>query len=243
MQLLPLRIPELSTSMGKLTSGTSSRVSWVPLDEIRTRLVTRVFESAGEARRLAANNERAAALAALGSANWKQAWDEAVSTTAELLFKRVSEHLDAEARAVGMGTRRRARIMLDSNQRRAMAARLGTAGTNLIRAFDTLERSAGGALGATALERDQVESWQQQLKYTARQLEAAWLSLEQTVLSEQETWQAVADDVARWRRPLWPVAVGGVVALVCAVWLGAVLSGLLRAPAWFEALWRGLGLP
>lgn len=240
-QLLPLRIPELSPSMGKLTSGTSAQRHWLPLDEIRIRLVTRLFESAGEARRLVSNDERAAALAALGSAAWQEAWDEAVTSTADVLLRRVTEHLEAEALAVKMGRRHRARLRIDDAEQRAVMVRLGAAGANLIQALDILELRAKGALGATALERDEVEAWQQQLKCTARQLEAAWISLEHALLDEEQRWRAVADAVARWRKPLWPVILAGGTALFVALWLGLVFGGYLAAPAWLETLWQAVG--
>jgi hypothetical protein len=45
------------------------------------------------------------------------------------------------------------------------------------------------------------------------------------------------DEVARWRKPLWPVAVVGLMAVGLAVWLGLVLGGYIDSPAWFTWIW------
>ena len=82
--LLPIRIPELGPSLGKLLSGTGRRAGAVQLDAIRYKLGTRIIESAGEGRRLAANEERSAALEAVGRVNWQHAWDEAINALLEL---------------------------------------------------------------------------------------------------------------------------------------------------------------
>ena len=53
-----------------------------------------------------------------------------------------------------------------------------------------------------------------------------------------EIAERVADEVARWRKPLWPVvAVCGVV-IVGAAWLGLVMGGFIAAPGWLESAWQ-----
>ena len=64
--LLPLRIPELGPALGKLVTGTR-RVTTPSLEDERRHLVTKLIEAAGEARRLAARDERAAAVALPGA--------------------------------------------------------------------------------------------------------------------------------------------------------------------------------
>lgn len=238
--LLPLRIPELGPSLGKLVSGTPRPAHWVPLDEIRYRLVGRIIEGAGEARRLAASDERAATVAALGRAVWQEAWDEAVAAVAQSVLDRITQHLEAEARAVGMGRRRRNRAALNAAERRRIAARMGAAGTNLIMVLDNLERCGRGAVEATGLERDVVTDWQEGLKAAARQLEAAWLALEAAIDAEEQSWRRRADEIARWRRPYWPVLLVGAVTIVIAVWLGLVFGGYGTAPGWFRAVWESV---
>ncbi len=240
--LLPLRIPELGPFLGKLVIGTGRTPGSVRLDDIRTRLVTRVIEAAGEARRLSANEERGPSVAALGRAAWLAAWDEAVGALAAMLVARVDAQLEAEARAVRMPRRLRRRVALDDGERRSVAARLGSSGAILIPALDAVERCGEAALAATSLERDDVTAWQESLKTAARRLEAAWLALEDAVDAEAARWAEVADRVAQWRKPLWPVWVVGAVGLVLAAWVGLMFGGYLPAPEWLIRLWeRGVG--
>jgi hypothetical protein len=242
--LLPLRVPELGPFLGKLVIGTGRAPGGVRLDEVRYRLVTRVIEAAGEARRLSANEERGPAVAALSRAAWLAAWDEAVGALAATLVARFNAQLEAEARAVRMPRRLRRRVALDDGERRSVAARLGSSGAILIPALDAVERCGETALAATALERDAVTAWQESLKTAARRLEAAWLALEDAVQAETARWAEVADRVAQWRKPLWPVWVFGTLGLVLAAWLGLMFGGYLPAPEWLVRLWdRGVAPP
>jgi hypothetical protein len=235
--LLPLRIPELGPSFGKLVTGTGRAPGGTALDAPRHRLVTRMMEHAGEARRLTGNEERGPAVAALGREAWLAAWEEAVGTVAEGLAQRIDERLAAEARAVRMPRRLRRRVLLEPAERRALAARLGSSGALLIPALDNLQRRGETALAATALERENVTAWQDALKTAARRLEAAWLALEDAVELEAGRWTDVADRVAAWRKPLWPVFVVGGIVLLAALWLGLTFGGYLPAPAWLVRLW------
>ena len=236
--LLPLRIPELGPSLGKIVTGTGRDPGGLGLDAIRYRLTTRLFEAAGEARRLASRDERQAAVATVGRTMWLEAWEEAVAGVAELLLARIAGRLDAEARAVRMPKRRRQRLQLDPAQQGALAARLGSAGAGLVAALDLLEERAAPALGATALERETVDAWQEALATAARRLEAAWLELEEAIESEWRHWERVADAVARWRKPLWPVLIVGCIVIVGAAWLGLVMGGYIAAPVWLQDAWR-----
>jgi hypothetical protein len=235
--LVPLRVPELGPYLGKLVTGTGSDPGGIEMEVPRYRLATRVIECAGEARRLAARDERQAALATLGRAAWMEAWDEAVAGAAELVVERVTARLEAEALAVGMPQRIRIELVEDASRQGAMAARFGTAGVELIPALDQLEERAASALGATSPERGEVGAWQDALTLAARRLEAAWLELEKGVAAEVFRWDRVGEGVSRWRRPLWPVAAAGAAALAVAVWLGLVFGGYVDAPGWLAAAW------
>ncbi len=238
--LLPLRVPELGPYLGKLASGVERGPDWIRLDSIRYKLVTKIFEAAGTARRLAANGERAAALSVVGRASWQEAWEESVSGVAEVLLEHVSQHLDAEAIVVGMPHRLRRRLAPGAAERRSLVARLGSAGSRLISVLDRLELAAAGALEATALQRDVVEHWQEALRSAARQLEDAWLSLEQAVGQESIYWSQEADRVAQWKKPVWPVVLVSTVALGWAIWFGLIFAGYTRPPAWFSQGWEAV---
>ncbi len=236
--LLPLRIPELGPSMGKVVAGTGRDPGGLRLDAFRYRLATRLFEHAGEARRLAAREERQAAVAAIGRVAWQEAWEEAVAGVADLVADRIATSVSEAARAVGLPRRRLRRVGLGEADRHALAARLGSAGAALVSALDAVEARAGAAIAATALERDAVEAWQEALTTAARRLDAAWLAVEDAVEEEIARWDAVAAEIASWRKPLWPVFVVGVLALSAAVWLGLVFGGYVEAPPAFADAWR-----
>ena len=240
--LLPVRIPELGPSFGKLITGTGRTPGGMALEAPRYRLVTRVIVHAGEARRLAANEERGPAVAALGRDTWLGAWEEAVGAVADGLTRRINERLAAEARAVRMPRRLRRRVVLDTAERRALTARLGSSGAILIPALDDVQRCGEAALAATALEREIVAAWQEALTTAARRLEAAWLALEDAVEAEAARWADVADRVAAWRKPPWPVLVLGGLALLVGLWFGLTYGGYLPAPAWLVRFWEGLPL-
>lgn len=241
--LFPLRIPELGPSLGKLITGTGRRPGGVVLDTLRIQLATRVIEHAGEARQLAARDERAAALNALGREAWLAAWEETVTATGAALIDRINRLLEAEAHAVRMPVRLHRRVRLDEVERRALTARLGSSGSGLIPALDQLSLASAAAREATPMERASVDAWQDGLKTAARRLEAAWLALEDGVEAEWQHWQGVADRVAAWRKPWWPVLVATAIALAVASWLGLVLGGYLPAPSWLQAVWGALPLP
>ncbi len=237
---VPLRVPELGPQLGKLVVGTGRAPGGFRLDSVRYRLVSRLLEAAGEARRLAARGERPAAVAAVGRTSWLEAWEDAAAGVSEALIQQVDAHLAAEAVSVGMPRRLGRRIQLDPAEKRAITARLGSAGAGLVPVLDDLERCGELAVRATPAERPAVEAWQDTLKTAARRLEAAWLELEDAVEGEVARWRQTADEIARWRRPFWPVLVVGVATLTLAVWLGLVFGGHLAPPAWFVRVWQAL---
>src|SRR5512145_1608498 len=130
--LMPLRVPELAPSLGRIIVPRRQREPWVPLDDIREELATRVLELGGEGRAAAAresekgagNEERARVLETTGRRAWAAVWDHAVRRAAS----RVADALDAEltrtARRVRLPRRRLRRLLLDTAEKRAIAARL-----------------------------------------------------------------------------------------------------------------------
>jgi hypothetical protein len=236
--LLPLRVPELGPSLGKLlalSTGTK-KADW--LDPIRHKLVTRLIACGGEARRLSASGERSATVAAIGREVWKQAWDEAVGSAAERLVDRLESHLDAEAIAVRMGRRKRRKLRFTSREKRALTARLGSAGVELIPALDELADCAGKAVSASGLQPEAVRAWQDALRTAGRRLETAWMTLERAVDKEVAKGLAKADTVASWRKPIWPVLAVGAVVLPVGLWFGLVLGGYIAAPSWLGHMWQ-----
>src|SRR2546426_120577 len=90
--LMPLRIPELAPSLGRIIVPRRLFDPWVPLDDIREELATRVLELGGEGRAAAARVAREDVLEVTGRSPWAAAWEHAVRRAGA----RVADALDAE---------------------------------------------------------------------------------------------------------------------------------------------------
>lgn len=232
---MPVRIPELAPSLGRVIVPRRRQPLWLPLDDIREALATRVLELGGEGRSAAARDDRARALETTGRGAWTAAWDQAVRRAAA----RVADALDAEmlriGRSVRMRRRRLRRYILTAGERRAIAARLGTGGAGFVAALDELDAAAARVAQATVLDRDAHAAWQEALRTVTRRLEAAWLALEAEVEEERRRWAPELDAIGAWRPSVWPLVVLWVPFAVLLVWLGLILGGFLPAPAWLAA--------
>lgn len=232
---MPLRVPELSPSLGRVIVPRRRESLWVPLDDISEELATAVLELAGDGRNAAAREDRAQVLEVTGRRAWAAAWDRAVRRAAA----RVADALDAEvaraARQVRLPRRRLRRHLLASAEKRAIAARLGTGGAAFVAALDELDAAAARVQGATVLDKDAHAAWQEALRTAARRLEAAWLALEAEVEAERRRWIPEIETLARWRPALWPVALLWAPVAAALIWLGLVLGGYLPAPPWLAA--------
>lgn len=230
-----LEIPELGPALGQLIVPHRLTAPWVPLDDAREALATRVIECAGAARRDAADAAPARALRQLDRDVWSGAWDEAVRRTAE----RVAQALDAtivlEARRVRMPARRARQLALSPGERRAIAARLASGADGFEAALDVVARATDALHREWPGERVTVEEWQEAQTLAARRLEAAWLALEDLVAHERVRWTADLDAIRAWRRSLWPVFAVWLPFAGAVVWLALVLGGYLPAPAWLAA--------
>lgn len=232
---MPLRVPELAPSLGRLVVPRRLRPPWVPLDDIREELVTLVLESGGEGRGAAVREERELVLEAVSRGAWAAVWERCVRRTAERLAQALDREIELAARRVRMPRRRWRRRLLTGPEQRAIAARVGTGGGPFVAALDALERAAARVRDASVLDKGAHADWQEALRTAARRLEAAWLALEAEVEEERARWAPEIADVAAWRPPLWPVVVVWVPLAGALVWLGLVLGGYLPAPAWLAA--------
>ncbi len=91
---------------------------------------------------------------------------------------------------------------------------------------------AAGQAAVDGTDAGAMERWHRVLASTGRQLEAAWLRLEKAADREIDDCLRVGDEIARWRKPLWPVLLGGFVATGMAVWFGLLWGGYLPVPEW-----------
>jgi len=235
--LMPLRVPELAPSLGRIIVPRRLLDPWVPLDDIREELATRALELGGEGRAAAAREaegqaDRARVLELTGRRAWSAAWDHAVRRAGT----RVAEALDAaiarSAQDVRMPRRRLRRYLLTSAEKRAIVARLGTGGGTFVAALDELEAAATRVADASVLEKDAHAAWQDALRTVARRLETAWLALEAEVEEERNRWNPEIAAIAAWRPSLWPVIVFWIPFAALLVWLGLIVGGYAPAPAW-----------
>jgi hypothetical protein len=230
--LMPLRVPELAPSLGRIIVPRRLMPPWVPLDDIREELATRVLELGAEGR---AATVRRSILETTGRTAWAAAWDTAVRRTAI----RVADALDAEitqaARRVRLPRRRLRRHLLSNAEKRAIAARLGTGAGTFVSALDELEAAAARVADATVLDKDAYAAWQEALRTVARRLEAAWLALESEVDAEQQRWAPEIAAIAAWRPALWPIFVVWIPLAALLIWLGLIFGGYVAAPPWLAA--------
>lgn len=230
--MMPLRVPELAPSLGRIIVPRRLFDPWVPLDDIREELATRVLELGGEGR---AVEDRARVLEVTGRRAWAAAWEHAVRRAAA----RVAEALDGEitrvAKQVRLPRRRLRRHLLTNAEKRAIVARLGAGGGSFVAALDALEAAGARAGDASVLDKDVHADWQEALRTVARRLEAAWLALEAEVDEERLRWTPEIDAVAAWRPTLWPIFVVWTPLTILLIWLGLILGGYLTAPAWLAA--------
>lgn len=236
---MPLRVPELAPSLGRIIVPRRQQPTWVPLDDIREELATRVLELGGEGRAAAARegdgSDRARILETTGRRAWAAAWDHAVRRVANRIADALDGELTRTARQVRLPRRRLRRLLLTNAEKRAIAARLGTGGGTFVAALDALEAAAARAGDASVLEKDAHAEWQEALRTVARRLEAAWLALETEVEEERLRWNPEIQTLAAWRPSLWPVIVLWVPLGGLLVWLGLILGGYAPAPAWLAA--------
>ncbi len=236
-----LRVPELAPSLGRIIVPRRLFDPWVPLDDIREELATRVLELGGDGRAAAAREaegggqDRARILDVTGRRAWAAAWENAVRRAGARVADALAAEITRTARQVRLPRRRLRRHLLSNAEKRAIVARLGTGGGTFVAALDALETAAGRVTDASVLEKDAHAEWQEALRTVARRLEAAWLALEAEVEEEHTRWTPEIDAVAAWRPLLWPIFVVWTPLSILLVWLGLILGGYLPAPAWLAA--------
>lgn len=232
---MPLRVPELAPSLGRVIVPHRLIEPWVPLDDIREELATRIMELAGAARAAAAREERDGVLEAVSRRSWLASWEAAVRRAGERVTAAIDAEIERAAHRVRMPGRARRRRRLAGAERRAISARLGAGGETLVAALDALDAAAARVRAASVLDKEAHAEWQEALRTAARRVEVAWLALEAALAEEEQRWEDEIDAIGRWRPPLWPLMVVWAPFTVVIVWLGLILGGYLPAPAWLAA--------
>jgi hypothetical protein len=239
-----LEIPELGPSFGRLVAPPppppGSPPSWIPLEDLRLALVSQLFELAGDARRWAGEGDRELALATLNREAWETAWRRTVQGVALRAAEAVGQRLLAAAAEARLPTRRARALVLDEGEVQALAARLAAGTPAFEQALTALDRTAHQVRSPRA-PREAVAEWQDALVTAARRLESAWLELEDALAREWRDWSIEIEEVRARRRPLWPLAVFGVVLLLILGYAGLLVGGYLPIPQFLrgvvEAIW------
>jgi uncharacterized protein YukE len=228
-------IPQLAPGLGRLIVPRRLQAPWVPVDDIREALATRILERAGAARRDAAEAAPARALSELDREAWNTAWEEAVRQAGGRLAEALDAAFALEARRVRMTERRRRRLALSGAERRAIAARLASGADGFEAALESVARTTAALHDRWPGDPETVAAWREAQQQAARRLEAAWLALEALVARERTRWQPELDAVRAWRPSLLPVFAAWLPLTAAALWFALVLGGYLPAPAWLAA--------
>src|SRR3989441_202811 len=202
---MPLRVPELAPSLGQALVPRRLEEPWVPLDDIREELATRVIELGGEARAAAAGEDRDRVLDAVSRRAWLGAWETAVRRAGERVTAALGGEIERAARRVRMSRRLLRRRLLTGPEKRAIAARLAAGGEPLVAALEALHAVANRVREARLLDQAAAAGWPGAPPYPPRPLEAAWRALATQVADEHRRWADEIDAVARWRPSPWPL--------------------------------------
>ncbi len=233
---MKLHVPELAPALGRLIVPRRLVEPWVPLDDLREALATRVLEGAGAARRDAAEDAPARALTHLSHELWSGAWNDAVRRTAERVAGVIDADIAVAARRVRMPRRRQRALALVGAERRAIAARFASGADGFEEALRAVTRSTHTLHQTWPADPTAHADWQEAQQLAARRLEEAWLALETQIEAERTRWTPELESIRAWRPGLAPVFGVWIPCAALAIWLGLVFGGYLPAPSWLAAL-------
>jgi hypothetical protein len=230
-------LPELGPWLGRLCNApgaTRGIRHFVPLDDIRLALATGILDLAGAARGFS-SDDHAAIVGSLHARSWRQVWEKALTDASARTAEAINAEFASAAAESRFPGRRLARLQVSEAELAAMAARLGAGAIPFEASLARLEELAGAA-GSSGPSGDAAFGrWSEGLAAAARQLESAWMALEDGVDREGTRWQGEIEKVRRWTRPRWPLWVITGVVLAAATWLGLVLGGFLKVPGWLAS--------
>src|SRR2546423_2886294 len=103
---MPLRVPELAPSLGRVVVPRRVTEPWVPIDDLREALATRVLELAGEARAAATREDRERVLDAVNRRAWLAAWGQAGRRVGERVIEGLGVRVERAAPRGGRPPRR-----------------------------------------------------------------------------------------------------------------------------------------
>ena len=211
-----MTIPELGPLLGSLVEPPDHDGVEATLDPIRLAMVDAVFARAAQARRHLAQGEAEAARAGLGSTAWLEIWDDAAARSAATLVERTDRRMREAAAYSRLPARRLAALLPSAEDRAVLTAKLNAAGMGLEAAAPALDTPG--------------KDWDQAARRAAGELEQAWQRLIRAAEDEASIWERRIEEIRTWRRPWFPLAVGGGIALGLGTWIGLVLGGYLPVP-------------
>lgn len=235
-------LPELGPWLGRLCNAQTSAGNmrrFVPLDDIRLALATGVLDLAGAARGFSAD-DHAAIVGSLHARTWRQLWDKALADASARTAGAIDASFASAAAESRFPARRLAKLQVSPAELAAMSARLGAGAIPFEASLARLEELASAAGSSGSRGEAGFVRWSEGLTAAARQLESAWMALEDAVDREGARWQGEIDAVRRWVRPGWPLWLITAAVIALASWLGLVLGGFLEVPGWlvpFAEFW------
>jgi hypothetical protein len=215
-------VPEVGPLLGRFAESAPRGPAAFPLDDLRLRLLSALYDRFGEARRAlgAGNPGRAGEL--ISRDTFLGLWKDASSTAADRLLA----ELDRRFRAAGEESRM-PRAMLaneapSDSDRKVIRARIEAAGIPLER----IESPDSAPDVTTAL------------LHAAMALDESWERLGSTAVAELASWERDVARVRAWRRDTTVLWIGTAIAAIAAIALGLSLGGYLPAPGPLGVLQR-----
>jgi len=233
---IPIRVPEFGPSVGKLTVETGGSDP-IGRNAVRMQLVSKLFEIAGDSRRLAGQDDRMAAVACLSRDAWLSLWEEATVRLSSAVSDYAMLRIADQAHMVRMPSGLRRRLELTDEDRRAISGRLGSSGSEFVHVLDEVTTTATAVLEAPANQKDLLVNWQEAQLRAARRLEHAWSLVEVALDTEISYWNSAATRVGNWKRSQLPVVAFLALGSTVAIWIGLILGGYIDAPGWFASMW------
>ncbi len=219
----PLReVPELGPLLGRFADSAPRGPAAFPLDDLRFRLLSGLYQRFGQARRALEAGDMAGAAAQISRDAWLGLWREASSTVTARLLAELDRRFEAARAESRMPPARLLPLKPSEADRGTIRARIDAAGIPLER----LESPEAAPDLKTALLR------------AAMALDSSWERLGAAAVAELLSWEREIARVRAWRRSTMPLWLITAVAIILTLALGLSLGGYLPAPGPLGALQR-----
>lgn len=223
-------VPELGPLLGRFAGSAPRGPEAFPLDDLRFKLLSSLYERFGQARRElgAGNSSRAAQL--ISRETFLELWKEASGIAGDRLLAELDRRFDSARRESRMPPAAAAAVRPSEADRKTIRARIGAAGIPLERIESPPD----------------AEHLNTSLLHAAMALDDSWERLGSTVIAELRSWEPEIGRVRSWRRSTASLWVITALTAVLAIAIGLSLGGYLPAPGplgvlqrWFWSLpWR-----